>query len=271
MTRHEYSVPEETWRQKNHAHGTQRTLPPVPGDTRKHVQVGSAFRFHDPGYRRGRADEAGLRGHHHMLPAKARAIAERIGEMPDVALKGGLRDRFSHRHLAQRSRVLQVRQNRIVDRRASNGDKRIGREHRQVVPVHRCLVRQRRQVDRVSPAEIVDRGRNLRRRQRAHPVLEELIKLVFFGSVTDIEMPLGAIQNEAQAILARDHLFKCKPPSLAKAVRERGRHINGEGHTMSRQHRIGRRYQILVAAVECQAHKPSPRSQRDGAPADLVH
>ena len=191
--------------------------------------------------------------------------------MHDVALKRGLRDRPPHRHLAQRSRVAQVRQNRIVHCRASNCDKRIGRERRQVVPVHRCLARQRREVDRVSPAEIVDRGRNLRRRERAHPILEKLIKLVFFGGVLNIEMPLGAIDHEAQAILARDHLFKCEPPCFAYAIRERGRHIDGEGRTMSRQHRIGRRHQILVAAVECQAHKPSSRSQRNRAPASLVH
>ena len=246
-------------------------LPPVPSDTRKHVQVGSAFRFHDARYRRRRADEAGLRGHHDMLSAKGGAIAERVGEMPDIALERGLRDRPPHRHLAQRSRVLQVRQNRIVHCRATNRDKRIGRELRQIVPVHRRLARQRREADRVSPAEIVDRGRNLKRRERAHPILEKLVKLVFFEGRFDIEMPFGAIHHEAQAILARDHLFKREPPWLAKAVRERGRHINGEGHIMSRQHRIGRRHQILVAAVECQADKPSSRRQRDRAPASLVH
>ena len=74
----------------------------------------------DARYRRSRAGEAGLLGHRDMLPAKGGAIAERIGEMPDIAVERGLRDRPAHRHLARCVGVLQVRQHRIVHRRASN-------------------------------------------------------------------------------------------------------------------------------------------------------
>src|ERR1700687_2776794 len=47
---------------KHHAHDAQRALPSVPGDARKRVQIGSAFRLHDTRYCRRRAGETGLRG-----------------------------------------------------------------------------------------------------------------------------------------------------------------------------------------------------------------
>ena len=48
--------------------------------------------------------------------------------MPDVAVKRRVRDRPPHRHLAQRRRVFQVRQNRIIHRGASERHIRVGGE-----------------------------------------------------------------------------------------------------------------------------------------------
>ena len=70
---------------KHHAHRAQRTQPAVPGDARKRVQTGAARRLDHARYRRRRADKARLRGHPGMLPAKGSGVAERIGEMPDLA------------------------------------------------------------------------------------------------------------------------------------------------------------------------------------------
>src|SRR6266480_3763550 len=71
---------------KHHPHDAQRALASVPGDARQRVQAGPAFRLDHARDCRHRAGEIGLRGNYDMLPAKRSAIAERIGEMPDVAL-----------------------------------------------------------------------------------------------------------------------------------------------------------------------------------------
>ena len=186
---------------------SERT-PSVPGDARQRVQVGAALGLDDARYRRHRAGKAGLLGHPGMLPAPGRAIAERIGEMPDIAVERGLRNRPPHRHLAQRVGVLQVRQHGIVHRRTSDRHQRIGRKPGEIVPVHRCFARQRRKIDRIALAEIVDRERQIRRRQRAHPARQKIIELIFLRRRRDIEALLLAVHHQADAILARDHLLQ---------------------------------------------------------------
>jgi len=52
-------------------------------------------------------------------------------------------------------------------------------------------------------------------------------------------MPFLAIHHQADALLARNHFLKRQPPCLANAVRERRRHVNGEGNAVPGKHRIG--------------------------------
>ena len=151
------------------AHHAQRTLSAVPGDARQRVEVGVPLRLDHTRNRRYRAGKAGLLRHLQMLPAPGFAVAERIGEMPDVAAKGGLGDRLAHRDLALRVGIPEVRQHGIIHRRAADRHQRIGRKLRQIVPVHRRAARQRREIDRIALAEIVDGERQIRRRQRPHP------------------------------------------------------------------------------------------------------
>ena len=68
-------------------------------------------------------------------------------------------------------------------------------------------------------------------------------------------MPLLAVHHQADAALARDDGFQRQPPGLAETVRKRGRQVDRERHAVPRQHRIGRRDDILVAAVEGQARR----------------
>ena len=212
----------------------------------------------DAGDRRNSTDEARLLRHRHMWRSQRCAIAERIGEMPDVAMERGLRHRPAHRHFPRRVGILQVRQ--IPDSSPSrfrSSPCGSAASFRQIIPVHRGLARQRREVDRITRAEILDRERAIRRRQRTHPAREEKRRADISRMWSDIETLLLAIHHEADAALARDHLLEREPPRLAEAVRKRRRHVDGEGNAMFRQHRIGRRDQILVGAVECQADKPS--------------
>ena len=139
-----------------------------------------------------------------------------------------------------------------------------------VRPVHECLARQCPEVDgyRLQMSWIAAKDRALAV-SASNP--REIIELVFFRRARDVEMQFLAVHDQAQAAFARDHLFKREPPCLAQTVRKRRRHVNGKGHAMSRQYRIGRTHQILVAAVEGQAHKSLGRSQPDRALANLVH
>ena len=83
-------------------------LPPVPGDTRQGVQVRPALRLDDAGHCRSCAGKPRLCGHRNMLPAKRSAIAERIREMPHIALERGLCYRLAHCDFAQRIGLCQV-------------------------------------------------------------------------------------------------------------------------------------------------------------------
>ena len=190
--------------------------------------------------------------------------------MADVAVERGLRDRPAHRHLAQRVGVFQVGQHGIIHRRASDRHVGIGRKPGQILPVHHGLPRQRRKVDGVALAQIIDRERQIWRRQRAHPACEEFIELHLQGRGSDLEMPLLAIDYQTDPALARNDLLEAEPPGLAEVVRERGRQVDRKGHAVPRQHRIGRRDQVLVAAVEGQTGEPSRQGQRHRAPACLV-
>ena len=113
---------------QHHPHHAQRALPAVPGDARQRVQIGAALGSTTPGSADAALAKPDLLGHRHVLPAKGVAIAERIGEMPDVAVEGGLRHRLAHRHLALGIGVFQARQHRIVHRGAADRHIRIGGE-----------------------------------------------------------------------------------------------------------------------------------------------
>ena len=110
-----------------------------------------------PGTTEAALAKPGLPGHHRMLAPPRFAIAERIGEMFDVAVERGLRDRLAHRDLAQRVGISEVGQNGIVHRGASDRHQRIGRERGEIFPIQRSLARQCSEIDGISPAEIVDR------------------------------------------------------------------------------------------------------------------
>ena len=186
-------------------------------------------------------------------------------------MERGVDDRVRHRHLAQRDILLQGRQRRIIHRRASERHHRIGGELVEVGPVHEGLARQCREIDRVSPAEIAERGRQIRRREPAHPALDIFIDLVFLFDGPDLEMLLLAIDHQAEALLLRDDLLQRKPPWLADAVRKRGRYVERERHVVPRQDRIGGRDEILVGAVEGQRDEAPPLRHDHRAAADLVH
>ncbi len=103
--------------------------------------------------------KAGLLSHRSMLRAPRCAIAERIGEMPDIAAKRRLRDRSAHRHFA-RARPRPSMSTRPDSSRSRFRSSPVGSaaSFRQFGPVHRCLARQRREINGVSLAEIIDRG-----------------------------------------------------------------------------------------------------------------
>ena len=84
-------------------------------------------------------------------------------------------------------------------------------------------------------------------------------------------MQFLAIDHQADAVFARDHLLEREPPGFADTVGKRGRHVNGERHPMRREHRIGRRDQILIGAVERQADEAPALGERHRPSAHLVH
>ena len=107
--------------------------------------------------------------------------------------------------------------------------------------------------------------------QRPHPARQKFESVILLRHAARCETPLLAVDHQADAILARDHVFQRKPPGFAEPVRKRGRQVDGEGHAVLRQHGIGLRDDILAAAVEGQAGKSIGLRQRDRPPAHFVH
>ena len=75
------------------------------------------------------------------------------------------------------------------------------------------------------------------------------------------------LMRSSRAIMSSSASHQASP----MPVRKRGRQVDGEGHAVLRQHRIGLRDDILAAAVEGQAGKSVGLWQRDRPPAHFVH
>ena len=84
------------------------------------------------------------------------------------------------------------------------------------------------EVDGVSLAEILDRGREVRRLQRAQPARQEFVEWYFSDVVRMLKCRSLRSIMRLTRFFARDDLLERKPPGLAEAVGKRRRHIDRE-------------------------------------------
>ncbi len=242
----------------------------VPGDPRQcqHIRATIA-----PDHTRLGSDGAGeprLRRQHRFALAGRLRIAERKRQMRHGPAKSRLGHLPPHRHFAACIGRRQRGQRRIVHRGSADRCQGIRRQPAHVIPVHRGSPRCCGRVDRITCAKVMHRLHELRWCKLPHPAGKKNVKIVLVVDVDDVEVPLAAIDHETDTIMPGNHLFKRQPPHLRNAIGNPGRHIDRKRGLVPRQHRIGKRDDIPVAAIECQARETSGWRGRSGAADSLL-
>src|SRR6516162_7441628 len=71
-----------------------------------------------------------------------------------------------------------------------------------------------------------------------------------------VEFTVAPVDDQADAIVARDDCLKREPPQFAEAIWKAGRHVNRKWHTCLFQDGIAEAQHVAIGVIESQANKP---------------
>ena len=102
------------------------------------------------------------------------------------------------------------------------------------------------------------------------PQIKFAIKCPLLGNCAAVELAIASIDDKTNAIVARDHRFKRKPPQFAQTIRKAGGHVNGKRHSRFLKNGVGPLQRVTITIVENKADETPREISVDHAAVHLV-
>src|SRR6516225_8375457 len=173
--------------------------------------------------RRYRGLEAELCGQFKLARRGACPIAERVRQVCGLYTQRRLDHRSTQIHFGSRRLLIKPGQDRMIDRMCTDRDQRIGRELCELAPVHALLRAESGDIDLIKGGQTANDVAHLGLGGAAsQPPISLMVESSILRHRAAVEFTVAPVDDQADAIVARDDCLKREPPQFAEAIWKAG-------------------------------------------------